>query len=91
MSETPKLADECKKLLDSGWTIVMHASGMGSYYAVAVNKDRCEPLYEALRKIDPDPDCERDDLVIEGWCDTDDFEPSQTLYRLTEKVFGRIV
>jgi hypothetical protein len=67
MSDTPKLADECIKLLDNGWCVTMYKNAMGSYTARAASF--AEP-----------------DVLVE----TDDFTPSQVLYRLTEKVFGRI-
>ena len=67
MSNTPKLADECKKLLDSGWRIQLFRNDLGSYTA------RCKKTGEP-----------------EVGFITDDFEPSQVLYRLTEKVFGNI-
>lgn len=72
MSDTPKLADECKKLLDNGWTIDLYKNALGSYTAVARRPDEC------LGDEVPDEQI------------TDDFEPSQALYRLTEKVFGNI-
>lgn len=70
MSDTPKLPDECKKILDNGWQIVLWKNPLGSYSA------------EATRGT-----CEADCEIIE----TDDFEPLQALYRLTEKMFGNIV
>lgn len=63
---TPKLADECKKILDNGWQVQLWANPLGSYSAKAINTHGTEVI-------------------------TDDFEPSAALYRLTEKVFGRIV
>lgn len=63
---TPKLADECKKILDNGWQVLLFANALGSYTATARNPHGKEIT-------------------------TDDFEPSAALYRLTEKVFGRIV
>ncbi len=69
MSDTPKLADECKKLLDNGWRITLWKNSLGSYTA------------RGIHGINP---CQRVEL-------TDDFEPSQALYRLTEKVYGNIV
>lgn len=72
MSDTPKLADECKKLLDNAWAIVLFKNDLGSYTAAA---------YTNLDLTD------QESIEI-----TDDFEPSQALYRLTEKVIlGRIV
>jgi hypothetical protein len=65
MSNTPKLADECKKLLDNGWHIRLFKNELGSYTGIATDKTR--------------------------QVTTDDFEPSQVLYRLTEKVYGNIV
>ena len=75
MSDTPKLADECKKLLDSGWEIKLFKNQLGSYTARA-------------RRPTTKPHPKRPTLfkVVE----TEDFEPSQVLYRLTEKVFGNI-
>ncbi len=72
MSDTPKLADECKKLLDNGHTIVLFKNELGSYTALdfAAGVDLDLPQHSEV---------------------TDDFEPSQALYRLTEKVFGNIV
>lgn len=75
MSNTPKLADECKKLLDSGWIVTLWKNDLGSYSATAtramLTPDALDNIHE--RQI------------------TDDFEPSQALYRLTEKVFGNTV
>jgi hypothetical protein len=66
MSDTPKKADDCQKLLDNGWSILLYKNELGSYTADAMNRN--------------------DDNVV-----TDDFTPSQALYRLTEKVTtGRI-
>jgi hypothetical protein len=75
---TPSLPDECMKLLDNGWRIVLFKNGLGSYTAKAIKQVNDEgPLFETqTRKV-----------VI-----TDDFTPSKALYRLTEKtVTGRIV
>lgn len=87
MSDTPKLADESKKLLDNGWTIILYKNEMGSYSAVACCQEEDDEVGNAILDIigleDGD---EVSNIVI-----TDDFEPSQSLYRLTEKVFGRIV
>lgn len=66
---TPRLADECKKLLDNGWQIGLYKNALGSYSATAWNVIDSEVVT----------------------IDTDDFEPSAALYRLTEKVFGNIV
>lgn len=71
MSDTPKNADECKKLLDNGWAIVLFGNGIGSYTAIAVAPHDAECL-DAVPKFESRL--------------TDDFEPSQALYRLTEKV-----
>ena len=75
MSKTPKLADECKKLLDNGHLIVMFANGLGSYTAQSYSQGNWPVVID---------DGEPSEI-------TDDFEPSQALYRLTEKVFGNIV
>ena len=66
MSDTPKLADECMKLLDNGWVILLSKNRLGTYTATAKRSGAASRF------------------------DTDDFTPSQALYRLTEKVFGRI-
>ena len=73
MRSTPKLADECKRLLDNGWRITLFQNDIGSYTAVA-RSPRAGRLTGRRRSVV-----------------TDDFEPSQALYRVTEKVFGRIV
>ena len=73
MSDTPKLADECKKLLDNGWQIRLFKNQLGSYTGVAKDVKNAKRGWS-------------NNVVI-----TDDFEPSQVLYRLTEKVFGNIV
>lgn len=77
MSDTPRNADECKKLLDNGWSVVLFKNGLGSYTAVAVPKAKQQRLLRAI----PRPEKRL----------TDDFEPSQVLYRVTEKVLGNIV
>jgi hypothetical protein len=71
MSDTPKLPDECKKLLDNGWRIQLFRNTLGSYTARATSGGG---KFGPVRKET-----------------TDDFEPSQALYRITEKVLGRIV
>lgn len=74
MSDTPKQADDCRKLLDAGFIVVMKRNEMGSYTAVA-----CRPGEEVEEAME-------DEMRI-----TDDFLPSQALYRLTEKATtGRI-
>lgn len=94
MSDTPKLADESKKLLDSGWTICLYRNGLGSFTAVALSGSAAAEVGAAIERAVEDYDDEsgvgRIDFVREGVCLTDDFEPSQVLYRLTEKVFGNI-
>lgn len=76
MSETAKAADDGKKLLDAGYTIVMFKNEMGSYTAVGISEQDNDAvgldfgLQEALHR-------DRE---------TDDFTPSQALYRLTEKL-----
>lgn len=77
---TPLLADECKKLLDNQWSIIIYANALGSYTAMATKA----PLVNVIDEFE-----ERTGLktcVL-----TDDFEPSAALYRLTEKVFGNVV
>lgn len=82
MSDTPKQADDCQKLLDNGFTIAMFKSDLGSYTAVALKPN--EPANFLLSEIVEFPGI--DERL------TDDFLPSQALYRLTEKVTtGNIV
>lgn len=91
MSNTPKLPDECKKLLDNGWVIVLHQNPFRSYTATAVHKPIGDAVLDVLADHDQDQECDEPLRCKDGYCVTDDFEPSQALYRLTEKVFGRIV
>lgn len=94
MSDTPKLADEAKKLLDSGWTVAMFKNDLGSYTGVAVALAAGGEVQAAIDKAIEDFEEEDEDgkeIKTPGVCLTDDFEPSQVLYRLTEKVFGNIV
>ncbi len=75
MGDTPKAADEVKKLLENDWTVLLYKNQLGSYTAVALK-----------------PGDDLDDLPADSNQITDDFEPSQALYRLTEKCLtGRIV
>ncbi len=91
MSETTK-ADECKKLLDSKWGIVLFKNELGTYAAVALRDGKMAELLGLLDRVDPDPDCEDFRMMMkDGYCITDRWEPSQALYALTEKVFGNIV
>lgn len=73
MSNTPKLPDECKRLLDNGWNVLLFRNELTSYTAVAFQDGQAiEEAMEIERQI------------------TDDFEPSQALYRLSEKMIGNI-
>lgn len=79
MSDTPKLPDECKRLLDNGWMIVLFGSQLGSYTAVALNyANETRAINAVDRAIRTIPENQI----------TDDFEPSQALTRLSAKVFG---
>ena len=80
MSNTPKLPDECKRLLDNGAYVVLYRNGLGSYTAVAL---RGELAAEVQAVIDQTEDT--------GPHITDDWEPSQALYRLSEKAIGNII
>lgn len=96
MSDTPKLADECKKLLDNGWMIVLYKNQLHTYSAEAARDGMYQRIFDALSESnaaigDCDPKEEHAKMMEHGRAITDDFEPSQALYRLTEKVFGRIV
>lgn len=77
MSDTPKAADDVMKLLDRGFTVVLFKNDLGSYTAVAARPGEGS-LDKALR------------AALRKGHETDDFTPSQALYRLTEKVFGNI-
>lgn len=102
MSNTPKVADDVQKLLDNGHTVVLRMCGLGSYMALSVKDDTeaGETLNDAIdtclgwdgeEAVDSDQGREFDDNMP-GVIETDDFTPSQALYRLTEKVTtGRIV
>ena len=103
MSATPNAADDVRKLLDNGYTVVLRLCGLGSYFAVAVRDgtEAATVLGDAIDAvigwdgIDPAPDGDtvgRDfDEAMPGVVETDDFTPTQVLYRLTEKATrGRI-
>lgn len=93
MSDTPKLADESKKLLDSGWLVVIFKSELGSYTGIALQEPAGLEVQSAIDRAIEDygeEDEEGNPIRTPGVCLTDDFEPSQVLYRLTEKVFGNI-
>lgn len=91
MSDTTKLADETKKLLDSNWTICIFKNSLGSYTAVAMTGEAASSCGVADSLMDAMNLGDIENVFQTGVCVTDDFEPSQALYRLTEKVFGRIV
>lgn len=80
MSDTVNRADDCQKILDNGHVIVMYRGGMGSYLAAVIDDPR---------KLPPTLDRLVDRLPEH--CLTDDFTPSQALYRLAEKfTTGRV-
>lgn len=81
MSDTPKLPEESKRLLDNGWAIVLVKSALGDYTALAIG-DASEVERRALAAIN------RALRSIPENQFTGDFEPSQALTRLPEKVFG---
>jgi len=72
------IADDVVKLLDNGWRVELFKNQLGSYTARAVKRSRDEQgMVETFTK-----------KVV----DTDDFTPSKSLYRITEKaITGRIV
>lgn len=77
MSDTPKLPDECKRLLDNGWMIVLCKSdALGDYTAMAVRTGKAVRAINRALKTIPNNQL------------TGDFEPSQALTRLSAKVFG---
>lgn len=81
MSTTAKLPDECKRLLDNGWMIVLVRSVLGDYTAMAVaprSEDEMRVIGAFKRALKTIPDSQL----------TGDFEPSQALAALTDKVFG---
>jgi hypothetical protein len=78
---TPNIVDDCRKLLDSGHMIVLYCNQMGSYTAAVVSAATQQIVGEEMEAM---PD---DSKRL-----TDDFTPSDALYRLTEKLTtGRIV
>lgn len=81
MSDTPKLPDECKRLLDNDWMIVLYKSEMHDYTAVALSRRQPEESW-AMKAVN------RAIRTVPENQLTGDFEPSQALTRLTEKVFG---
>ena len=78
MSDTPNATDDCMKLLDNGWAIGIFKNGLGSYTAYAYRDN-------GKSKRRPTSSYGLPENQV-----TDDFTPSQALYRLTEKVLGRI-
>ena len=90
---TPKAADDAMKLLDAGHIIVMRKCAMGSYYAVCASQgtEAAQLISDALEKaigwdgIDGDEHEREFGDCMPGVTETDDFTPSQVLYRLTEK------
>ena len=78
MSDTPKLADESKRMLDNGVYLVMFRNQMGTYTACALRGYRAEKVQRIVNVLEDGPNI------------TDDFEPSQALYRLAEKQIGNI-
>jgi hypothetical protein len=100
MSDTTKAADDVMKLLDRDDIVVMYSSGMGSYMAVSVRRDSpahphlMNEIWRALGAVEEtlaDEGGPEFDENMPGVVDTDDFMPSQALYRLTEKATtGRI-
>lgn len=81
MSTTPKLADECKRLLDNGWMIVLVKSPLSDYTAMAIGPGSDDEL-RAIKAVN------RALRTIPSSQFTGDFEPSQALTTLPEKVFG---
>lgn len=81
MSDTPKLPDESKRLLDNGWMIVLYKSPLDDYAAVALNagfESDCRAIMAVRKAV---KHVSEDQI-------TSDFEPSQALTRLASKVFG---
>lgn len=92
-------ADELKKLLDNGHTVVLRMCGLGSYFAMSVKDGGLAALLlnDAIDKClgwtgEEDEDGRDFDENMPGVVETDDFTPAKVLYRLTEKATtGRIV
>lgn len=97
-------ADELKKLLDNGHTVVLRMCGLGSYFGMSVKAgtEAHTVLNDAVDKclgwdgIDPAPDADTDvrdfDDEMPGVVETDDFTPAKLIHRLVEKATtGRIV
>lgn len=95
MNDTPVAADDCMKLLDAGHVIAMRKCGMGSYFAVCAkaHTEAHSILNEAIDKAVGVHEVDEDEVGdnMPGVTETDDFTPSKSLYRLTEKATtGRI-
>ena len=79
-------ADECKKLLDNGWSISIWRNQKGEYTAVAIPPSISEIIVEI------ESDEEGEDVVFrtkENWA-IDGKTPSEALHGLTESVlFGK--
>lgn len=72
--------DDIKRLLDNGAYVVLFRNGLRSYTTVSLKGQDAADVQEI---IDRTPD--------DGPHITDDFEPSRSLYRLSEKSIGNIV
>lgn len=81
MSKTPKLPDECKRLLDNGWMVILVKSELSDYTAMAI-APRSDEEIRAIKAVN------RALKTIPENQFTGDFEPSQALTTLPEKVFG---
>lgn len=81
MSTTPQLPDECKRLLDNGWMIVLVKSVVSDYTAIAIGP-RSDDEIRAIKAVN------RAIKTIPERQITGDFEPSQALTLLTEKALG---
>jgi hypothetical protein len=78
VSDTPKEADDIRKVLDSGRSVMLYRNSLGSYTAIVIGNEA--PINQIIEEAS---DTGRDI--------TDDFTPSQALYRLAEKwTTGRI-
>lgn len=80
-------ADECRKLLDNGWSVSIWRNQNGKYTAVAIPPFISEMIFEIETEDD-----DEEEMVFrtkENWAN-DGKTPSEALHGLTESVlFGK--
>lgn len=102
MNHTPNSTDDLRKLLDNGHTVVLRQCNLGTYFAVCVKRgtEAEELVSDAVDRAigwtgeyeDEQKTTKEFDEAMPGVVETEDFSPSEALYRLVEKATtGRIV